>query len=236
MRSLIHSLRPVRSWAFLAVILFATGCITIEEHYTFKRNGSGTMEYVVDMTEMAEMMKSMDAMDKKAKGKDKSKDNDKEAPPAMGLEEQSKQLKGLEGVKKVKFKEESDGYLQRVAFAFKDLDALNRALNVLMPDSTGVQQTFFRWEGNTLIRNSNKHAKEMVGDITSDADSSDLSSMMESMKYKYSFKFQDAIRDITLADGVKREDPKPKQVNLSTDWSVIMKDPKALDMRITLDK
>ena len=229
MRSLIHSLRPSRSWALLAVVLLTTGCLTIEENYTFKKNGSGTMEYVVDLSAMAEMMKSLDKGDKKG--------DDKESPAAMGLEEQSKALKKLEGIKKVKLKQEEDGYIQRVSFAFTDLDALNRALNVLMPDSTGVQQTFFHWEGNTLVRVNNRHANEMGGEMTGgEGDSTDLSGMLESMKYKYSFKFPDAIRDVALADGVLREDPKPKEVQLSTDWSVIMKDPTALDLRITLDK
>ncbi|MBK9535574.1 MAG: hypothetical protein IPO10_10485 [Flavobacteriales bacterium] len=45
------SLRPL-----LAVILlmFFTGCLTIEENYVFKKDGSGTMEYVVDLSEMGE--------------------------------------------------------------------------------------------------------------------------------------------------------------------------------------
>lgn len=218
------------------MILFATGCITIEEHYTFKKNGSGTMEYVVDMSSTKGMMDAMDTGGEKTKKKKKEKQQKNDSPMVTGSDERVKQLKQLEGIKRVKLKEEEDGYVQRISFAFKDLDALNRALNVLMADSSGVQQTFFRWEGNTLVRTNNQYAKEMGGSMTGMADSTDLTSMLESMKYKYSFKFPDAIRDITLADGVTREDPKPKQVNLSTDWSVIMKDPKALDLRITLDK
>ena len=36
--------------------------------------------------------------------------------------------------------------------------------------------------------------------------------------------------------GMNKESPNAKQVKLSTNWSVIMKDPKALDLRITLNK
>lgn len=215
------------------MVLFATGCISIEENYTFKKNGSGTMEYVVDMSATKGLMDALDTGGEKTKKKKKEK-NDSQI--LTGSEARVKQLKQLEGIKKVKLKEEKDGDVERISFAFKDLDALNRALNVLMADSTGVQQTFFRWEGNTLVRTNNQSAKEIGGDMTGMADSTDLISVLESMKYKYSFKFPDAIRDITLADGMTREDPKPKQVKLATDWSVIMKDPKALDLRITLDK
>jgi hypothetical protein len=56
------------------------------------------------------------------------------------------------------------------------------------------------------------------------------------MHYKYSFTFAEAIRDRQVAEGVSQESPEPRKLNLDTDWSVIMKDPTALDLRITLDK
>jgi len=41
--------RPLLLATFLVGL---TGCITIEEQYSFKKNGSGTMTYVLDMREM----------------------------------------------------------------------------------------------------------------------------------------------------------------------------------------
>ena len=120
------------------MILFATGCITIEEHYTFKKNGSGTMEYVVDMSSTKGMMDALDTGGEKTKKKKKEKQQKNDSPMVTGSDERVKQLKQLEGIKRVKLKEEEDGYVQRISFAFKDLDALNRALNVLMADSSGV--------------------------------------------------------------------------------------------------
>ena len=233
MKSLLRSLRPSRSWAFLAVILFATGCITIEEHYTFKKNGSGTMEYVVDMSDMVGLK---DVLDKSGdRGKERKKDKN-DGPMATGFDGKAEQLKALNGIKRVKQKNQQDGFVQRISFAFADLDALNRALNVLMPDSTGNQQTFFRWDGNTLVRTNNQSAKELGGDMAGETDSGDQSVILESMKYKYSFKFAQKVTDVKLADGVSKQSPSAKKLELATDWSVIMKDPEALDLRITLDK
>ncbi len=237
MRSFTLSNRPLVRLAALALVVLATGCITIEEHYTFKKNGSGTMEYVVDMSSMAGLK---DAFDKsgdleKERKKDKKKDKDNDLM-ATGFDGKAEQLKSLDGIKRVKQKSEKDGFIQRISFAFADLEALNRALNVLMPDSAGTQQTFFRWEGRTLVRTNNQYAKELGGDMAGDSDSTDLSGILASMKYKYSFKFAEQVAEVKLADGVAKESPSAKKLELATDWSVIMKDPAALDLRITLDK
>jgi hypothetical protein len=213
---------PLRHCGILLFVLFCTGCLTIEEHYTFKKNGSGIMEYVVDMSATADLMTSLDKIS------DNKNDN---SSPELGMEEHVKQLKAIDGIKKVRLKKEKEGYIQRVSFAFKDLSALNKALNVLMADSTGVQQTFFHWEGNTLVRTNNRHAEEMAGDTRAEDDS-----LLQSMKYKYSFKFQQTVASTDLAEGMTKEAPNAKTLDLSTDWSMIMKDPKALDLRITLDK
>ncbi len=52
-------LQKALSWALLLFVLLMQGCLTIEENYTFKKDGSGTMEYVVDMSEMADLMKGL---------------------------------------------------------------------------------------------------------------------------------------------------------------------------------
>jgi hypothetical protein len=221
---------PFRQWVVTAVIaVLAAGCLTIEENYTFKKDGSGTMEYVVDLSAFADMMKSV-------KGLSGSADKD-DGMGEMDMKDEAGKLKGVPGISKVKVKEEQDGFVQRITFRFADVDALNRALNVLLPDSTGAGHGFFAWEGSTLVRTNNLHAAEMGSGLTPDeGDTLDMSGMLKSMMYKYSFTFDQAIGEVGLAPGVIREDPSPKQVKLSTDWSVIMADPKALDLRITVNK
>jgi hypothetical protein len=218
-----------RTLAIFATATLFAGCLTIEEHYTFRKDGSGSMEYVVDVSEMMEIMKSFESL-----GDDEDKDAGGRSD--MDLTSEMGELKKIEGIRKVKVKKEKDGYLQRLSFRFADIDALNKALNVLMPDSTGIQSGFFRWEGNTLVRTNNRHALEMGDDMDEDepGDSLDATAILQSMKYRYSFTFADAIASTEAAEGVNKEVPAPEQVKLDTDWSVIMRDPKALDLRITL--
>lgn len=236
MRALIRLLRPSRGWALLAVMLLTTGCLTIEEHYTFRKNGSGTMEYVVDMSAMRGMLEAMDGLGG-AKKKDRLKGGDGGADNLFSsMAASASKLKALAGIKRVKRKTEKDGYVERLSFAFADLASLNRALNVLMPDSTGVQQDFFAWEGNTLVRANGHYAKKLGGDMSAGSDSLEMGQILESMKYKFSFAFASDVQDVGTAYGVVVDRPKPRRLELATDWRVIMKDPAALDLRITLEK
>lgn len=216
----------------IAVAVLFTGCLTIEEHYTFKRDGSGSMEYVVDISEMMNLFKGLEGLAGK-EGKDKDGSDDD-----ADLTQHVDELKKIPGIKGVKVKKEEDGARQRLRFKFKDLAALNRAMNQLMPDSTGVPTEFFRWDGSTLVRANNLHAQDIGQEMGSgnEPDSSDATMILQSMKYRYSFTFADAIGSVEKADAVAQELPTPKQVKLDTDWSVIMSDPKALDLRITLQR
>lgn len=218
----------------LGATLF-TGCLTIEENYTFKKDGSGTMEYVVDMSQLGQMMSTLGEMSEEGGGggmKDMG---------TMDMSEQVAALKEIPGIRKVKLNSKQD-WVQRLSFSFSDLDALNSALNALMPDSTGSTHTFFTREGNSLIRTNNGHAYEIGAGMAKDDDADglgdedgmDLAAMLESMKYRYSFSFAQEIGDAQVAEGVNKESANSKEVRMETDFKVIGRDPKALDLRIDL--
>ena len=221
-----------RSLALFALFVAFTGCITIEENYSFKKDGSGTMEYVVDMSAIGDMMKAFE---------DFNKDNKKEDGDVgtMDLKEEVSALKGIPGIKKVKVNDR-EKYVQRLKFAFADVNALNAALNVLMKDSTGSTHTFFRWEGNTLVRTTNDHARQigagMGGGDAAPGDTTDMTQVLSSMKYKYRFSFAEPIAATNAAEGVTTESTEARTVNLATDFAVIAKDEKALDLRIELKR
>ena len=215
------------------LLVFSTlvGCITIEENYTFKKNGSGTMEYVVDMSQFGEMMKAFESM---SDGKDKGKKPD--GLDKLDLKDEMAALKGIPGIKKVKVKSK-DEYVQRLSFAFADLTALNAALNVLLKDTTGQENTFFTWEGNTLVRKSNGHARNIglgMGNEEEESDSTGAGEILSTMKYKYSFTFAEPVANTLSGDGVEVERTDDRTVKLSTDFEAISKDERALDLRIDI--
>ena len=214
---------------FTLLVLF-TGCITIEENYTFKKDGSGTMEYVVDMSQIGEMMKAFEDM-----GDGKGKKG--EGLGELDMKDEVAELKKVPGIKKVKVSDK-DKFVQKVSFRFADINALNAALNVLMKDSTGAQHTFFTWEGNTLVRKSNGNARDIgMGMGKEDpSDTTDMTEFLASMKYKYSFTFAEPIASTGTAEGVEKESPDARTVKVNTDFSRIANDDKALDLRIELTR
>jgi hypothetical protein len=224
-------LRPL----LLLLLVAFSSCLTIEEHYTFRRDGSGTMTYVVDMSAMGEMMDDLDRMTKEAAGPEE---------PVMDLDEEAAALRLLPGISRVKVGTGKE-WVRSVRFRFRDIDALNAALNVLMPDSSGVAHTFFSWEGNTLVRRNNRFASELgasMGGADGDEDAADgeealdLGLLLGSMKYTYHFKFSNAITGTTSEEGVVQERKGRREVLWNTDWSVIAKNDKALDLRIDIDR
>jgi len=226
-----------RALAPLALLFCLTGCLTIEEHYTFRKDGSGSMEYVVDLSEMGEMMESLGT------GDDKKKDQGPEGMGTMDMAAQMEAVKAVPGISKVKL----DGkkkWVQRLSFSFKDVTALNAALNKLMPDSTGQEHAFFRWAGDTLVRTNNRHAHELGAGFAGGApaaeeqeeDGLDLASLLGSMKYRYCFKFARRIAATHAAPGMAKRSPGAKEVLLSTDFQAIGRDREALDLRIVLAK
>ncbi len=56
------------------------------------------------------------------------------------------------------------------------------------------------------------------------------------MKYTYHFKFSNAITGTTSEEGVVQERKGRREVLWNTDWSVIAKNDKALDLRIDIDR
>lgn len=237
-------MRNERRFLLLAALFVGlTGCITIEENYSFKKNGSGTMTYVIDMSEMGSMIESM--------GEGEKKEGEAGDLGDMDMTNHADALKSIAGISKVKM-DKGKKWIQKLSFTFKDVAALNRALNQLMPDSSGTSHEFFKWDGGTLVHTGNRHAYEIsstmaneavaedAGDEGDEGDEDgtggfDMSSMLSSMKYKYSFKFQEAV---TSAEGgaMTREEAGAKEVKLSTDWGVLAKDPQALDVRIALKR
>ncbi len=211
----------------LSFVLFLQGCITIEENYTFKKDGSGAMEYVVDMSELADLMNGLPGAKDKNEGMGK-----------LDLIDNVARLQAITGISKVKVKKEKDGFIQRLSFRFTDVIALNGALNEIITDSTGAgPMEFFRWDGSTLVASTKGRTKGMGDSMGGGSeDSTSAEGMLKMMRYKFDMRFADELGEVQAAESMQKEPEGTKRMKLSTDWSVLDKDSTALDMRFTLKK
>ena len=211
----------------LSLVLVLQGCITIEENYTFKKDGSGAMEYVVDMSELADLMNGLPGAKDKNEGMGK-----------LDLIENLTRLQAITGISKVKVAKEKDGFIQRLSFRFTDVTALNGALNEIITDSTAAgPKEFFRWEGSTLVASTKGRTKGMGNSMGGGSeDSTSAEGMLKMMKYKFDMRFAEELGDVLTAESMHKEPEGTKRMKLSTDWSVLDQDSTALDMRFTLKR
>ncbi len=205
---------------FLATLLLLTGCITIEESYTFHADGSGTMDYTIDLTAFAEMMSSMenleDAVSDEEVGKSEEEEDFLKEVKAV-FAEKIEQLKSIDGISRVGLTEGKGEYVYAFSYDFKDLTALNKALNVLLNETEETEHTFFKASGKKLTRQS------ILGDIgkelsatheDSDEMGKEMAEMMLSeVHYNVNFVFEKGLKSVkTDGNGTLSDDKQTYQL------------------------
>lgn len=182
----------------LLILLFTlslTSCLTIEEIYTFKSDGSGTMKYIIDMSEMASLMKSFQTEEDSPTEMDSSM-----AEAAQEFEDKAAKLKAIKGISGVNNSADNENFVYTISFDFKDINSLNTALNEIMKDSADTQfHEYFKMKGKNLERssllgNKMKEAMGLGGEEESDEGAEMANMMLEQMKYNLSFTFEDGVK------------------------------------------
>ncbi len=166
------------SFAYLWVL---NSCITIEENYSFKKNGSGTMEYKMDMGKMMEQMGQLMDMSQMEGGNPLGK--------SASFKEVEEKLKGINGISGIKVTEDNKKYIYGISYKFKSLDALNEAMNLVMLNKTKGDADFFtfvRKEGNRYFYQNSQSSgamQDISGMFGGEMDSEYAMSSLESFKY-----------------------------------------------------
>lgn len=209
----------------LAVML--SSCLTIEEEFTFKPNGSGTMRFGVDMSEMASLLNMA-----KESGSD-------ELPMGSAMDELDMsdlggKLKGLKGISNIQTSEDKKNYIFSVSCSFADLDALNRAMNAL--NSEGENHVYFKKEGNSIVMNHKTGSfdpSELIGE--DDESGADYAmAMLESMKYKMTFNFKKPIQAVYASGETDYVGKKQRSVKIETSFKEMIENDEALNATIVI--
>lgn len=147
-------------------LLCCTGCFDIQENVFFKKDGSGTFTFQVDLNDMKSMM-SMFANIQPAGEKDEK------ATPASpyerinsSFEEAIGKLGSIKGISNVHTIEDTASSKFGLAFDFNTVTSLNKAMNKIFQDDTSKnarQTDYFEWKGNELIRHEQLDSKFIVG-------------------------------------------------------------------------
>jgi hypothetical protein len=172
-------------------LLFLSGCITIIEKYTIHKDGSGSMEYIIDMSEMYEMMASFT---------DSTEENE-----TMELDQSLRValpvLSNTNGISNVELTGDISRYIAGIKFDFKDTESLNQALAVILEgeESSGTPAQYVEIKGKNFTRfslTSKEFNKEdLLG--SQEFDTETTKSILESMKYKISVSFDKKVKKVT---------------------------------------
>ena len=111
-------------FCLLLTSLLGSGCMDILKEIYFNKDGSGQARIEYSLEGLLETMEEMGGGDMGGMNISKSEDGKIEFP---SFTEFVDQLKGMPGISKVKYSEDSEASKVAVSFAFADLAAYNRA-------------------------------------------------------------------------------------------------------------
>jgi hypothetical protein len=197
-------------FAILTGLALLSGCITVYEKYTIHKNGSGTLEYTIDMSEMYEMIAAF---------ADSSEETE-----SMGLGQAMLDaipaISNIDGISNAELTGDTSKYITGVKFDFKNAAALNKAIEILFEgaDAATGETKYVEIKGKTFTRLSqtsrefNKEALLGSGEL----DEETLKSMLESMKYNISVTFDRGVKKVTTEAEYTLED---NTVSIETDLS-----------------
>lgn len=174
----------------LLISLTLVSCITFEENYYLKKDGSGSFEFKVDMSQLVGMMKAFEGMDQ---------GGDEKATEAIDFNKEVDKLKAIKGITNVQVLEDEEKGLFSMSFDFKDYEALNKAHHEAL-DSTGLDYDILSKKGNKIF-----FRQITPGDLAKQADALEedsLSAMMgagmlSQFNYKVNFTLEQEAKSIS---------------------------------------
>lgn len=207
----------------LGISLLLTSCLTVYEKFEINNDGSGSMEYLIDLNKLYNMLESF--------GGDSAMSN------GMGINESFDELipslSATEGVSNVVLTGEPSKYIFGIKFNFTNEVSLNKAMALLMDDEDNSnkyvsisKRKFIRYH-----RTSEDFSFENIfGEGNEEMDSTMVAGVLEDMKYNISVTFAKKIRKVsTRADYIINEN---RNVEIETDFHKILEDNKILETSI----
>jgi len=209
----------------VGLLFTMNACITVKESYQFKKNGSGMMEYILDMSEMSSLMEMA--------GENGAGDSgDLMGDQSDTFDDLEKSLNDMSGISKVKQIKDDKNYIYGIKFKFKNIDALNKALNKMLVDDAFTNHQFFKMDKGVItrthIQTNNMDMGEILGE---DEDSEMAATFLESMKYQLHFEFKNDVKAVYASDA----DINSNQVDIEVNFMDVAEDVSALNTSIVLE-
>ena len=193
--------------AFLFTLLFS-GCFDIEEEYWFNKDGSGSAEYRVDLSQVMDMMEMMKDMMPDSLNENNDKFDLKDSTTVM-------KLRSIPGISNVKNLNDVENNIMSYSFDFANIQALNNSMNhvsgdLQMGEETESEETFewFSWSKGNFSR------KEKARPDTPE-DLEMAKSMLQDGSYAVKYHFEQKVKKSSNNAYEKGEDGKSISLKMS---------------------
>ncbi|MEL6593304.1 MAG: hypothetical protein AAFQ68_24615, partial [Bacteroidota bacterium] len=195
----------------LLASLSLTSCLTITESYYFAKDGSGNMQFLVDLSQMSGILNYADQEQQSSSVED------------LSFVEIVKQLKQIDGIYEVALLDDPSIYQWGVSYEFANTVALNKALNVLlMKKGNQSFHPFVEYHGQQFV-SQHRFDKFQVRDRLSDDErfAPLVEEAMKKMDYHIQYEFARPIKAVYAKQEVKLAGKKPKNLGLKcTLWEL----------------
>ena len=222
-KKMISAGKVIKGLLFFLAAFLLPGCITVYEKYNFKSNGSGTMEYIIDMSEFYQMMASFsDSV------------NEQELQIDQSFSETAEGLKTLKDISNVQLTGNSRDYIFGIRYDFANPAALNEAMAYILHNETAGKE-YIKFSRKNITRYSlisDEFSKEkIIGVEENEMDEGMLKEIFEKMKYRISMDFSRPVKSVTTLAEYSIDKNK---LNVETTFNALLENNKVLETVIRL--
>ncbi len=203
----------------ISCLLLFTSCITIEESYSFKEDGSGSSSFVINMSQMKKIMETMTGAIEASEPATFS---------AMDFNVYKDTLSKTEGISNINTKLDNINYQFELTYDFSSKEALNNAMNIIFESKS---QVFFNYKKKDF--ELTHPLPQLINNELKDMSSEQTTMFLEAVKYNITLNFERPIKKTTTT-AVKSISEDKKQLVLETNLDELIKTPDKFHTRIKL--
>ncbi|NUM31030.1 MAG: hypothetical protein HUU47_01750 [Bacteroidetes bacterium] len=177
---------------YIFIIVFCSSCFEIIEDVSFKKNGSGTFKYIVNLSQSKAEINSLIKLDSSSGFKIPKI---KELNENINKVEQS--VKNTQGISNVKVNKDYTKWIFEIVFDFENCTiietAINNAINAVSNKNSFNVKDLFRFAGVSMQRNMLSLSKQDV----KNANKGVLKKILSNANYTTIYRFETAIESHT---------------------------------------
>jgi len=198
------------------IMLLCTSCFDIKEILILKKDGTGTYQFIIDMSQSRAMLSMLENMDN-----DSTKEtSDKKSPfeeVDESFEETRSYLEAITGIINVNSIKDEENLLFGIQFEFLNMYSLNKALNRInhkKEEKIAKEQLYFSLSKKIFKRYNTENFTENLMKSTGmgEGDSLNIAMFFKDLSYSTKYTMPKRIKSMSNPDGILSDDKKTVSV------------------------